>query len=81
MDKIAATKKVVRFVVSVGTAKIVHQIIKSNSSPANSIDQVSMAVGSMALGGLVAHHSAQYSDKMIDDIVKAWNDFRNSDPQ
>lgn len=81
MDKIAITKKVVRLVVSTGAAKIVHQIIKTNASPNNSLDQVTMFAGSLALGGLVAHHSAKYADKMIDDIVKAWNEFKNSDPE
>lgn len=74
MTKIELAKKAVSIVVSVGTGRIVGQVIKSNTHPENVVDIVTMSAGAYALGGLVGAETAKYTDGQIDAAVKWWND-------
>lgn len=74
MTKIELAKKAVNIVVSVGTGRIIGQVIKSNTHPETTVDVVTMAAGAYALGGLVAAETSKYTDGQIDAAVQWWND-------
>ncbi len=76
MNKLALTKKAVHLIVTVGTGKIVNDIVKYNTTPEGLADQVTYRAGSYALGGVVATQTADYTDRKIDEIAKLWSDIK-----
>ena len=72
MDNLELTKTCVNFVVGLGTSKIVHTIIKNNVQPDTIIDTVSVGVGSLVLGSMVADVSKRYTSVKIDRAVAWW---------
>ena len=72
MTKIELTKIAVNIVVGTGTSKIVHNIIKHNATPENTVDLVTMTAGSLVLGSMAADASKQYTSAKIDEIADWW---------
>jgi hypothetical protein len=73
MNKIAATKLVVRLVTGAGTTTISNSIIKNNVQPANVIEQISVAVASVVIGSMASEATKSHTDAKIDSLVDAWN--------
>jgi hypothetical protein len=69
MTKLDITKTVVSIIIGSGTAKIVHQTIKSNTSPENVVDIVTMYAGAVVIASMVADASKKYTDTKIDEIA------------
>lgn len=69
MNALVITKSVVTLIVGAGTTKIVGAIIQNNVSPEKVIDKVTIAAGTLALGGMAADASRKYTDSKIDEIA------------
>lgn len=65
------TKFVVGCVVWAGAATVVDQVIDHNidRDELSDAQQYSIAVGTFAIGGMVATSSAQYTDDLIDTVA------------
>ena len=75
--KIEILKKAVTTVVGIGTAQIVDRIIKNNVHATTLPEKVTVKAASLAIGGLVAEQSQQYTDRQIDEIVQLIQKIRN----
>lgn len=77
VDKIEMLKKAVTFVVGVGTAKIVRDVIKNNVDVDTLPSQVTVTAASAAIGGAVSDLTKQYTDTQIDELVLFVQKIRN----
>lgn len=77
MNKTIIAKKVVRFVVAVGSGTITKSIIENNVRVTRIDQQVSVAVASVAIAGVVAEKTGDHTDRMIDELIAGWNDFKS----
>lgn len=78
MSNINTVKTITKFVVGVGTTKIVNTIIKNNAVPVKTVDRVTIYAGSMVLGGMVADAARTYTDAKIDEYVESWNKIKKA---
>ena len=72
MTKTEIAKKLVGFVVGVGTAKIVKEIIKNNTTPDKVTDKAAIIVASYVLGAIAADASKEWTDAKIDALIAWW---------
>jgi hypothetical protein len=77
IDKIRIAKGVATFIVGAGTTKIVKSIIQNNTDPEKLVDRVEIAAASVVIGAMAADATRRYTDNMIDELVKAVQDFKN----
>ena len=78
MNKLAATKLVVRLIVGSGTTTISNSIIRNNVAPTNLFQQVSVGIASVVIGSMVSEATKSHTDQQIDQIVEAWNKAKSS---
>ena len=71
MNALEITKFAASTIVSVGTSKIVHSIIKNNTHAKTLIDTISLAAASYVIGSMAADATKKYLDEKIDAAV-AW---------
>lgn len=71
-SKLDVLKTAVRWIVLIGTGKIVTDIIQSNTEPEGMRDYVTYTAGGYALGGLVAVEAGKFTDQKIDDMAASW---------
>lgn len=71
INKTDIAKRVLATAASMGSGKIVHQIVKNNVTTTTKTEQVTVAVGSFALGGAVAEVAANHMKRSVDEIVEA----------
>lgn len=69
MKKIELLKKGVSLIVGIGTAKIVHEIIKNNVDMSTTYSKVTVTAASTAIGGAVSELTQAYTDRQIDEIA------------
>lgn len=74
MTKLDLTKTVVKFVVGSGTAKIVHGIVRNNTTPEGITDTVTITGGAVVLGMMVGDLAGRYTDVKIDQIAAWWKE-------
>ncbi len=76
MDKkIEIAKRAASFVVGMGTAKIVNDIIENNTADRESkTDKVAIKAGSVVIGSMAADATSSYTDRKIDEAVSWWNE-------
>lgn len=79
MTKLSAFKLAARIVVGAGTTTISNSIIKNNVSPANAIEQISVAVASVVVGSMASEAAKSHTDAKIDGVVEAWNKAKSKD--
>lgn len=72
MTKLDATKRVATSVVSFSVGRVISTILHNQVPTQTLTDKVALEVGSMAIGGLVAKHAAEYTNDTIDDIAAWW---------
>lgn len=77
MNKIELTKKIVSTIVGIGTAKIIHEIIKNNVDTETLAAKVSVTAASTAIGGAVSELTSSWTDRQIDDAVDFVRKIRN----
>lgn len=77
MNKIAIAKKIVTTIVSIGSAQIAHRIIANNVHATTKTERITVAAGSLALGGAIGELAADYTDRQIDEIVATWQKITN----
>jgi hypothetical protein len=69
VKKIEILKKAVTFVVGVGTAKIIREVIKNNVDTESITSMVTVTAASAAIGGAVSEMTKQYTDDQIDELM------------
>lgn len=72
MTKLELAKTAANIIVGAGTTKIVHQVIRNNTSPETVVDVATMMAGSFAIGGVVADASKSYTSAKIDKVAYWW---------
>jgi hypothetical protein len=77
LKKIELVKKTVSLIVGIGTAKIVHEIIKNNVDTESVTSKVTVTAASTAIGGAVSELTQQYTDRQIDEIVDFFQKIKN----
>jgi len=77
MEKIKILKRAIRIAVSAGTSVIVRQLIENNVEAERTIDQITVAIASVAIGGAVGNYAGNYTDAFIDETVKFVQEFKN----
>jgi len=76
MDKIVLLKKVVKYVVAAGTAKIVSDFIKNNVDTESIPNKVMVGTASVAIGGAVGEITGNYTDHQIDELITAFKSIK-----
>lgn len=71
MTKLDIVKKAVSFVVAAGTSVIVNQIIANNVNIEKTHQKVTVPIAAIAIGGVVADASSDWTDNKIDEIAEA----------
>ena len=71
-------KIVTQVIASVGVSKVVHDIIKNNTTTETTADAVKVAAGSLVLGSLIAEHA---SNHLNDRIAAVTNWYAARKPQ
>ena len=77
VKKIEILKKAVTFVVGVGTAKIIREVIKNNVDTEAVTSMVTVTAASAAIGGAVSELTKQYTDTQIDELVEFIQKIKN----
>lgn len=79
MNKLTVFKLAARIIVGAGTTTISNSIIKNNVNPANTIEQISVAVASVVVGSMASEATKSHTDAKIDAVVEAWNGRKSAD--
>lgn len=79
LNKIRTAKFVARNVVATSVSFCVASVIQQNVAIDKPADKAKLAIGSMALGAMVADKSREYVDNTIDAIVQQWNEIKEKD--
>lgn len=74
MTKLDLFKKAVSIAVGFGASAIVNQIIANNVVIEKPHQKVTVPLASIAIGGVVADASSEWTDSMIDEAAALWND-------
>jgi hypothetical protein len=77
MKKLEILKKAVSVIVGIGTAKIIHEIIKNNVDTDSTYSKVTVTAASTAIGGAVSELTQQYTDRMIDQTAAFIQEIKN----
>lgn len=77
MDSLPVIKLAVQLVSSVGVSKVVHDIIRLNTTAETTADVVKVIAGSVVIGSMVADHASKHVNDRIDAVV-AWNEARKN---
>jgi hypothetical protein len=80
MTKIEIAKRVLATAASLGSGKIVHEIVKNNVTTTTQLETVTVAVGSFAIGGAVANVAKDHMNRTVDEVVAAFHAFKSSTP-
>lgn len=78
MTKLEIAKKATSIIVGLGTSKVVRDIINNNTQPRNILDQITIGVTSVVSGSMVAVHTKEHADHMIDEAVEAINKLKKN---
>ena len=73
MSKLDLLKKAVSVAVGFGVSTIVNQIISNNVVVEKPHQKVTVPLASIAIGGVVADASSDWTDSIIDDAANIWN--------
>jgi len=73
MSKLAIFKKAVSIAVGFGASTIVNQIIANNVAIEKPHQKVTVPLASIAIGGVVADASSDWTDALIDEAAELWN--------
>jgi hypothetical protein len=74
MSKLAIFKKAVSIAVGIGASTIVNQIIANNVVIEKPHQKVTVPLASIAIGGVVADASSDWTDATIDEAAALWNE-------
>lgn len=77
MTRLELAKQAVSIVVSLGTSKIVKDIIKHNVETETVQQKVTVGSASVALGFMVGDATSNYTDAKIDQLVTLWRKARS----
>lgn len=80
MDKFDVAKRVLGLLAQLGAGKITHTIIKNNVDVDKPADKVTVAVGSYALGGVVARAARNQIGEQVDEVRAAYNKHIKKNP-
>lgn len=72
MSKLAIFKKAVSIAVGIGASTIVSQIIANNVVMEKPHQKVTVPLASIAIGGVVADASSEWTDSIIDEAAALW---------
>lgn len=72
MNKTDIAKATVGFVIGAGTAKIVREIIKNNTTPDKVTDKAAVFIASYVLGAIAADASKEWTNAKIDALIAWW---------
>jgi hypothetical protein len=72
MTKTDFAKAAVSLVVGTGTAKVVREIIKNNTTPEKVTDKAAIIIASYVLGAIAADASKVWTDAKIDKLIAWW---------
>lgn len=72
MSKLTIFKKAVSIAVGVGASTIVNQIIARNVVIEKPHQKVTVPLASMAIGGVVADASSDWTNALIDEAAELW---------
>lgn len=81
MTKLDIVKKAVSFVVAAGTSVIVNQIIANNVNIEKTHQKVTVPIAAIAIGGVVADASSDWTDNKIDEIAEALSSVFSKNPE
>lgn len=74
MTKLDLFKKAVSIAVGFGVSTIVNQIIANNVVIEKPHQKVTIPLASLAIGGVVADASSDWTDATIDEAAALWNE-------
>ena len=74
MSKIELAKKAATFVVGGSVSFTVANALRNNTNPTNTVQKLEVAVGSVAVGMMVAKKAEAFTEAQIDELVTWWND-------
>lgn len=77
MKKIDILKKVTTTIVAAGTTKIVRGIIENNVPTDKTLDKVTVAAASVAIGYSMSEVTSNYTDRKIDQLAELIQKFKN----
>lgn len=77
---IQTVKTVVRLAASLGAGTIVGSVARNNVTSTDILTRITVPVGAFALGGIAGDHSAQFTDRFIDQIVDVVKNAKDAQP-
>jgi len=77
-DVLPIAKLAVHAVSSFGVSKIVHDIIRNNTTVVTTLDQVRVTVGSLVIGSVIAQHASKHVNERMDAAI-SWYEGRKTD--
>ena len=64
-------KKVAKFIVGWSSAFTVGNALRNNVNPKNTVQEVELVVGSIAVGAVVSEAAEEWTDRMVDKFFDA----------
>lgn len=80
VTKTSIAKTVAKTVVGLSSGTVVHKVIQnSNTGEESTRERVQFAIGSYALGAMVAECAEAWTDRQIDRYIETWKKITNKD--
>lgn len=73
MNAVKVIKFVTCAVVGSGTTTVTNSIIRNNVEPSGLIQNISVAVASVAIGSMAVEATREHTSDRIDQLVELWN--------
>ncbi len=77
-DKIKLAKGFTKFVVGTSVGSVVVKAVKSNVTPANTLQGVQLIVGAYAIGGMVSDRAVDWAGPKFDEALETLQKIKSS---
>lgn len=75
MSGLPFARLVVHAISSIGVSKVIHDIVKNNTTVVTTVDAVRVWTGSIVISSLIAEHASKHVNERMDTVL-AWNEKR-----
>lgn len=79
VNKKQLAKSAARFVVGASVSMVSNRFLKTHVPTATIMDEIQLAIGSFAIGGMVSEQSGRWSDGMFDKVEALLTNARTED--
>jgi hypothetical protein len=78
MPPVILIKSAVRLIATIGVAKVLSDVVKTNTVVHTTLDKVLVNVGGFTLGSMVVEHTSNHVDRVLKSVQKQYEESKES---